>query len=226
MDIKTFHSSSKGNLYQVDDLLIDPGVSAKKVEIALDFDLHNITGCLCSHAHKDHSKGLKGLTLSGIDCYMTKDTAADLELSGHRVHIIEPMVQFRIGSWRILPFNLIHDIDNVGFLASSGVEKLLFCIDTQYISARFDGLTHIMIECNYSVEILKENVRNGLDKEVAKNVIRNHMSLETAKGFFKANDMSKVQEIHLLHLSDGNSDAKMFQSEIQKITGRPVYIGG
>lgn len=229
MNIQTFHSSSTGNLYQVNDLLIDPGVSAKKVELALNFDLHNITGCLCSHAHKDHSKGLKGLTLSGVDCYMTKDTADALDLSGHRVHIIEAGKQFRIGSWQILPFELVHDVPCVGFLASSGASgqtKLLFATDSQFVPFRFVGLTHILLECNYSMDILKENLKNGLDREAAKRTIKNHMSLETCKEFFKANDMSKVQEIWLLHLSAGNSNAEMFKNEIMKLTGRPCYIAG
>jgi hypothetical protein len=42
----------------------------------------------------------------------------------------------------------------------------------------------------------------------------------------QANDLSKVQEIWLLHLSDGNSDADRFKREIQELTGKPVYVAG
>jgi hypothetical protein len=40
----------------------------------------------------------------------------------------------------------------------------------------------------------------------------------------KANDLSKVQEIWLLHLSEQNSCEKRFKEEVQKITGKPTYI--
>jgi hypothetical protein len=33
-----------------------------------------------------------------------------------------------------------------------------------------------------------------------------------------------LQEIHLLHLSDANSNEKEFKEKIQKLTGVPVYV--
>jgi phosphoribosyl 1,2-cyclic phosphodiesterase len=106
-----------------------------------------------------------------------------------------------------------------------GDEKLLFVIDTNYIPFRFSGLTHIMIGVNFSLEILRENVTAGtVDIERAKRTIKNHMSLETAKAFFEANDMSSVREIHLLHLSSQNADADSFKSRIERVTGKPVYV--
>jgi hypothetical protein len=52
------------------------------------------------------------------------------------------------------------------------------------------------------------------------------MNLQTVKGFLQANDLSRVQEIHLLHLSAANSDGVLFKREIQKTTGKPVTIAG
>ena len=46
------------------------------------------------------------------------------------------------------------------------------------------------------------------------------------KELLKANDLSKVQQIWLLHLSDGNSDEKRFKREIQELTGKPTFIAG
>jgi phosphoribosyl 1,2-cyclic phosphodiesterase len=81
-----------------------------------------------------------------------------------------------------------------------------------------------MLGVNYDTEILANNVICGyLHPEAGKRILRNHMSLNTAKGFFKANDMGKVNKIYLLHLSDGNSDEKKFKKTIEEITGRPVY---
>ena len=50
------------------------------------------------------------------------------------------------------------------------------------------------------------------------------MSLENFITFLRANDMSTVRQIYLLHLSDGNSDAEAFQRQVQQETGAEVYI--
>jgi len=57
-----------------------------------------------------------------------------------------------------------------------------------------------------------------------KRILKSHFSLENVKEFLKANDLSRVQEIWLLHLSDGNSDAERFKREIQELTGKMVFI--
>lgn len=55
-------------------------------------------------------------------------------------------------------------------------------------------------------------------------LLKSHFSLENIKKFLLANGLSRVQEIWLLHLSDGNSDAERFKREIQSLTGKPTYI--
>jgi len=163
---------------------------------------------------------------AGVDCYVTQGTADELSLSGHRLHIIKDGEQFQVGTWTILPFETIHNTaEPVGFLLASGREKLLFATDTQYIPNRFQGLTHIMIEIDFDRDTLESQIREGGDSMAhAKQVLQNHMSLQTALGFFAANDMSQIREIHLLHLSAGNSDAERFRREVQKATGKPTYI--
>lgn len=196
----------------------------KRIKEDLDYRLTEIAACLISHHHKDHAHAAKDIMKAGIDCYMTQGTLDALELSGHRCHVIEAEEQFRIGTWEILPFTTIHNSpEPVGFLLVSGTDKLVFATDTQFISPRFQGLTHIMVEANYDLELL---LNSDLDIEVKKNILGGHMSIETVKEFFRTNDMSKVEEIHLIHLSKNNSNAEHFRKEIMQISGRPVYIGG
>jgi DNA-binding transcriptional MerR regulator len=57
-----------------------------------------------------------------------------------------------------------------------------------------------------------------------KRLLRLHFSLENVKEFLRANDLSKVQEIWLLHLSDNNSDEERFKREIMELTGKVVYV--
>src|SRR5690606_36348279 len=128
---------------------------------------------------------------AGIDCYMSAGTAEALGISGHRLHIIKAKQQFRIGTWKILPFETQHDAaEPLGFLlANKTGEKLLYATDTYYIRYRFRGLTHIAVECNYSMDILRANIEAGLvEPALNKRILKSHFSLENVKNFLKAND--------------------------------------
>jgi hypothetical protein len=51
------------------------------------------------------------------------------------------------------------------------------------------------------------------------------MSLDTCLGFLRANDLSLVRNIVLLHLSSGNSDAGMFAGSVQALAPKArVFI--
>ena len=107
----------------------------------------------------------------------------------------------------------------------SRAEKALFATDTAYIRYQIPGLTHILIECNYDLDVLNESVRQGrVDPVVKRRIIRNHMSLQRVKAFLRANDLSQVQQIWLLHLSADNSEMGRFKREIQALTGKEVYV--
>ena len=126
----------------------------------------------------------------------------------------------------MLPFDTVHDAaEPLGFLLTLGPERLLFATDTAYVKYRFPGLTHIAIECNYDLGILKQNVAAGLvEREVKKRILRSHMHLGNVKQFLRSNDLSRVQEIVLLHLSDDNSQADRFRREVQQLTGKEVRV--
>lgn len=228
MEIKVLASGSSGNAYFVSDgktpLLLEAGIAFRLIQRGLNFQVNQIAGCLISHEHLDHARATAEVMKAGIDCYMSRGTAEALRLSGHRVHIIEALKQFRIGTWAIKPFQAHHDAaEPLCFLmANQSHEKLLFATDTAYITHRFEGLTHLMTEANYDMPLLKDNTQSS---ELRRSILQDHMSLETLTAMLRANDLSKVQEIHLLHLSDNNSDAEMFKRKIQEATGKPVYVG-
>lgn len=225
MNITVYHTGSTGNLYRVDDLLLEAGVPVRKIKQALNFKLSEVRACLLSHGHLDHAKGAKDLMKAGIDLFCSRETAEALGLNGHRLHVVEAGKQVDIGPWMIMPFNVVHDVPNLGFLIGKEDGRLLYATDSNYIPKRFRNLTHVMLGVGYDSEVLKDNIMQGIiDSGLGKRILKNHMSLETALGFFRANDMSKVQEIHLLHLSNTNSNEEKFRLEIEKATGRPVYI--
>lgn len=231
IDIKVLASSSKGNCYLVDDgstqLLLECGISFKEIQRKLNFKTSSIAGCLISHEHGDHAKAVKDVIKAGIDIYTAKGTQEALGVTGHRLKTIASLEQFNIGTWTILPFEAKHDAaEPLGFLLMNQTgEKLLFATDTYYIKYRFKGLTHIMVEANYSLDILNENVSSGrILPEMKKRLLKSHLSLHNAKKFLKANDLSRVGVIYLIHLSDSNSDAEQFKREVAELTGKHTIV--
>ena len=234
IEFTPFASGSTGNCYRVTDgrtpLLLECGISINDILRNLKFGVSSLAGCLLSHGHSDHSRAVKDLMKFGVDIYLSQGTADEISGLGpwrHRINIIKAKQQFRIGTWTVLPFDTQHDAaEPLGFLlANQDGDKLLYATDTYYIRYRFTGLTHIAVECNYSLDILRANVEAGMVEPALKNrILKSHFSLENVKKFLQANDLSKVQEIWLLHLSDNNSDAESFKREIQELAGKPTYI--
>ena len=234
MDIRVLASGSAGNCYCVSDgstsLLLECGISVKQIRRGLGFGLTNVAACLVSHEHQDHAKAVADVLRAGVEVYTSPGTIKALGLEHHRLRPVRAKETFKVGTWTVRAFETQHDAQEpLGFLLHSRAsnERLLYATDTYYIRYKFPGLTHIMVECNYAKDILYENVKRGAVPEVFKNrLLTSHFSLENVKEFLKANDLSKVQEIHLLHLSDGNSDAERFKREIMAVCGKPVYIAG
>jgi len=228
MDFISYASSSEGNAYSLSDgktrLLIEAGLPVRELKRRVGFGLSLFDGCLLTHEHGDHSKGVEGVMDAGVDCYMTGGTAGALGVSGHRVEVIRAGVQFDIGSWVVFPFTAVHDAaEPVGFLFYSRVEKkrFLFATDTQYLKYYFKGLAYIAIEANYSEVDVEEG---DVDVEVKKRLLRNHMSVEAVGRMLQANDLDVLEAVFLLHLSDERADELLFKTELEKQTGVPVYI--
>ncbi|KYH35865.1 putative metallo-hydrolase YycJ [Clostridium tepidiprofundi DSM 19306] len=231
MKLKVLWSGSSGNCYLLqgkeETLILECGISYKKILKGLNFYLNKVVGCLVSHEHKDHSKAIQDLMKNGIDIYTSKGTAETCGVTGYRVKLLESEKVTKIGSFIILPFETQHDAaEPLGFLIyHKEIGNLLFITDSYYCKYKFHDLNHILVECNYSDEILKENLEQGLIPNSLKNrLLKSHFSLANVKGFLNATDVKAVKEIILIHLSDRNSNAVGFKTEVEKFTGKPVYI--
>jgi phosphoribosyl 1,2-cyclic phosphodiesterase len=231
IEIKALASSSAGNCYRVTDgvtpILLECGIRYKDIQRGFDFKMSDVGACLVTHEHNDHVKSINDVLKAGIDVYGSKGTFETLGITHHRIKPVRSKEQFPIGTWTILPFDVQHDVSEpLGFLlVNQEGEKLLFATDTYYIKYRFSGITHIMVECNYSLDILNENIATGrVPKAMKKRLMKSHFSLDNVKDFLSANDLTKAQEIWLLHLSDNNSHAERFKREIQELTGKMVIV--
>lgn len=225
--IKVIASSSKGNAVLVDDgetkVLLDAGIPVK--QIGRTFRPSELAGVFVTHLHKDHCLAVRELCYRGIRVFMSKGTKEADE--NHRYsEIIEVNEVYQIGTFRIKPFRVVHDVkDPLGFLLYSdkAKKKILYMVDTGIIPAgvnRFKGITHLLIEANHDVERL-ENV--DLLPIVKKRIAKNHLSIQEVCSYLKRMDQSKLEQIHLLHLSEKNSNMMEFQTKIQALTGVPVF---
>ena len=232
MKFQCYASGSSGNLYTVSNettkLMIECGVTYKEINSLLDYTLYSIDACLITHYHQDHCKAHVDITKAGIDIYMTKETQEHLNANGHRVHIIAPKILFKVKDFTILPFPTEHDAEgSVGFIIKCEItgEKMLFLTDSFYSAYTFPGLNIIAVECNYSEELLKQNIADGIVDEVRLHRIkRSHFSLENLINFLLANDLSKLKLIYIMHLSNSNAHAALIKEEVMKATGKQIIL--
>lgn len=235
MKLKILGSSSSGNCYLLEakneTLILECGLPYKTILKGLNFDLNNVVGCLVTHEHKDHSKGYGEVLSNGIDVWLSEGTMKATCNQKHNQFrfpcLCESEKQFKIGEFTILPFQAQHDAaEPLGFLMHHPeMGKLLFITDSYYCKYNFKGLNHILIECNYSNDILKENLENGsIPLSLRDRIIKSHFELGNVKEFLKATDLKEVKEITLIHLSESNSNATQFKGEIEGLTGKPTYV--
>ncbi len=231
MILKVIASSSRGNCFLLlganETLIIEAGVRLSSIKKALGFDLSPVAGCVISHEHKDHSKCIKELTQSGVDVYSSPGTLEACNVNGHRTHPVNAKEKFNVGEFTVLPFDIKHDCKQpYGYLIKHPeIGTLLFATDTYYIPYTFEGLTNIMIECNYDDTLLEQSYQSGrIPKFVRNRILSSHMNLNTCLSFLMANDLSKVNNIVLMHLSDGNANPPMFLEKVREQTGKAVHI--
>ena len=225
--VKVLASGSRGNGYLIKTdnscLIIEAGVRLSDVKNDLNYDMNKICGCIITHEHKDHSGSIREYLKNGIRCYLSKGTKEALNISSPYLQDIHSGNIFNVGEYRILPFDTKHDCkEPVGYLINHrDFGNLIFATDTYYLPNRFRYLNNIMIECNYSKELLDiDNITANRKKRI----LNSHMSIDTCITTLKANDLSNVKNIMLLHLSNAHSNADEFKTIIEKETGRPVTI--
>jgi len=230
MKLKVLSSSSAGNCYlfynKHECLIVECGVKMTVLKQALNFDLSKVVGVLVTHEHQDHCCALKDIVAAGLNVYASKGTIEAFRVNSHRLHAINGKT-IKLGNFKIKSFDAVHDCaEPVNYLIEHPeIGRMVFITDSYYCAYTFPGLNNILIEANFSKDILDKRMREGASPEFLRNrVLQSHMSLETCKDFLKANDLTQVNNIVLIHLSDGNSNAAVFKQEIKDLTCKNIHI--
>lgn len=230
MELSILGSSSNGNCYiiqnETEALVIECGVSFKEVKKALNFNISKVVGALVSHEHGDHADYVNHFLQSRIPVYMSAGTYTKLNLKSR----LQPNILYgktKLGNFTVIPFKVKHDAaEPLGFYINHpDTGNVLFATDTYFLPNRFANLNNILIEANYRTDLLKRNIEAGnVPRLLRDRTIQSHMSFETCKEALLANDLSQVNNIILIHLSNGNSNAAEFQADMQAATGKTIHI--
>lgn len=228
MDLKIIGTGSQGNAYLLETeneaLLIECGVRFDLIKRSIDFNLSKLVGCILTHEHGDHAKSVKEVMSNGVDLYASLGTLEALKISNYHRAFALPSKTIKIGNFKVKSFEVPHDAaEPQGFLISHPeCGKVLFLTDAMYCPFLFYGLNNIIIEANFSREIM---TRKLSEMEFLKNrILQSHMSIETCIKTLQANDLSAVNNIVLIHLSDSNSNEINFKQQVVDATLKNVNV--
>lgn len=226
MIFQSLASSSHGNAYIISDsetrILLECGLSYRKLQKASGFTLDGLAACFISHEHKDHAGCWRELLKNGLKVYASGGTADALE--SEEITVMEERRPVAVGTLEVMSFRVFHDAaEPVGFLVRSRVDgdKLAFATDTVNLQYQFPGVTILAVECNYETSIIER--RDRIPEKVRQRIRNNHMEVSRLCRWLAGLDLSACREIHLLHLSDACSNEADFVRMVQQCV--PAGIG-
>ena len=150
-------------------LLIDAGVSLKKIEKGLDtinVSPSSIDGILVTHEHSDHIQSLGNLSKKfNLPVFANSETFDAMpkqtdKISTENINKFKIKQKFSINDIEITPFAIPHDAANpCGFNISCNDDKLSIATDighmTNEILKQLEGSKFVLLESNYDTEVLK-----------------------------------------------------------------------
>lgn len=227
MELKILGSSSKGNGYVLEAkneaLIIEAGVKLLEAKKAIGFNISKVVGCIVTHQHNDHAGYVQEYAKAGVVVLALSSVIESKKLV-RNYKTIEIGKGYMLGNFKVLPFEVMHDVPCVGYLIEHPeCGKVLFVTDTYAMQYRFTGVTHWLIEANYADDILTDNILEGrIPQAMRRRLLTSHMELNNTKEVLVSSDLSKTRNIVLIHLSDGNSDERRFIAECKAATGKCV----
>lgn len=179
--------------------------------------------------NKDHSRSAKYLVEHAVNVHATKDTLCNLGiLEERRAIALTPLKKCKIGAeFEVIAFPLQHDVTNYGFLLRNTLtcKALLFLTDTYYCEYVFDNVDAVLVEANYSMDIVNKRVEDGLYKhEYSLRLRESHFEINNTITFLQSMDLSRTKKIMLIHLSKENANPELFKRMVEEATGIETII--
>lgn len=208
MKIHCIGSSSSGNCYVIESLgqklIVELGCAFKEVLKAIDYDLTSVAGCLVSHRHSDHTAYVPKALEYQIPVYGNRDVVDKYPY----VNLLTLNFRYSVGKFKIQCLEVPHNAPCYAYIIDcpSG-ERILFATDLNYFKYRVKGCDVIMMECNYSKDIIVDKMVDGKD---IRSQSENHLELNNCIKALYNNVCEKTKAVMLLHLSNGLSNEQEF----------------
>ena len=172
LNFRSLYSGSSGNslLVQTENtnLLIDAGVSSKKIEsslINLEIDPSTLDGILITHEHSDHVQGLGTFSKKfNIPVFVNQKTLDAMpkqkeKIAEKNIKIFKIEEKFEINDLKIKPFSIPHDAANpCGFNIFKDNKKISIATDighmTNGILKNLEESSFVLLESNYDPQVL------------------------------------------------------------------------
>lgn len=198
--------------------LIDCGLRKRDIKPFLDrlgLSPGDIDAVLVTHCHIDHVYGLRFfLKERDVPVYSTATVLKQLTGSYHfngypRFKIMGEGNEERISTIAVTPFRLSHDVETIGFIISSGGERLGFITDTGFVPESclkaFQALDYLYIESNHDVEMYK---RSSKPRHVIRRNLgpTGHLSNEQCGLALQAMMLENCKLVVLGHLSEDDNE--------------------
>lgn len=169
----SLYSGSSGNSLFIKTentkILVDAGVSSKKIEKALselDIEPKSIDGILVTHEHSDHVQGLGTFSKKfDLPVFVNQETLDAMpkqrdKISEKNLKTFNVSEKFSIGDLDINPFSIPHDAANpCGFTILNKDKKISIATDighmTNDILKNLEESQFVLLESNYDPEVLK-----------------------------------------------------------------------
>ncbi|MDR0293508.1 MAG: MBL fold metallo-hydrolase [Oscillospiraceae bacterium] len=232
MIICTLASGSDGNAvligYKSTYLLVDAGISAKRVNKALwELGVSDIDCVLVTHEHSDH---ISGLSVLKKDVYAAPHTAWAVREGAPHLRIREITGDFSVGEIDVTPFGTPHDTpDSLGFLFHLGGFRVCVCTDLGHVTRTV--LDHacradcLLIESNHDEAMLRAGRYPAFLKERILGP-NGHLSNDASAGVALAAARNGTRYITLCHLSKDNNRPDIAErTAAQRLSERGIAAG-
>lgn len=219
--LKVVGSGSKGNTYIIEaggeHLLLDLGCKWSDILEVLNHDISS-TYSLCTHRHQDHSKSIPNALKSQTPVFSNQDVAEKFQ----GVKALQPKKRYKIGNFTVMPLEVEHNSPNFSYIIEhEEIGKLIYATDLTHFPYKVKGVNHLLIEANNSEDIIIDHL---CDNEVIRSMSENHMEINETIKAIRDNISSDLNNIILCHLSDGQSDEKLFKQLIFDEFGFMPYV--
>ena len=166
----------------------------------------------------DHSKSIPNALNNYIPVYSCKGVVEKFD----GVKLLKPKTKYKIGSFTVMPLPVEHNVENYAYLIEhKEIGKLVYATDLIRFPYKIKGVTTLLIEANNSEDIIIDHL---CDNDVIRSMSENHMEINETIKAIRNNISSDLNNIILCHLSDGQSDEKLFKQLIFEEFGIMPYV--